>query len=174
MRSAEIDPPSPVLAGAEFDAFYDRALPVVFGYLVRLSGGDRDRAWDLTQDTWMVIVERIIGGRSGAATIPYAISIARTKYIDSWRRDARLQEKLQLVWSGERDTDIDPLSSSDVLEHLCECSPTSRLVLMLAYVEDVPVAEIAAEIGKPVSSTYSILARARAELRDRLNGEIGD
>ena len=174
MRSAEIDPPSPVLARAEFDAFYDRALPVVFGYLVRLSGGDRDRAWDLTQDTWVAIVERIIGGRSDVATIPYAISIARTKYIDSWRRDARLRKKLQLVWSAERDTDTDPLSSSDVLEHLWQCSPTNRLVLMLAYVEDVPVAEIASEIGKPVSSTYSILARARAELRDRLNGENGD
>jgi RNA polymerase sigma-70 factor (ECF subfamily) len=174
VRSVEIDPPSPLLARAELDAFYDRALPAVFGYLVRLSGGDRDRAWDLTQDTWMVIVERIIGGRSQAATIPYAISIARTKYIDSWRREARLQEKLQLIWSGGRDTDKDALSSSDVLEHLSECSPTSRLVLMLAYVEEVPVAQIAAEIGKPVSSTYSILARARAELRDRLNGVSND
>ena len=59
-----------------------------------------------------------------------------------------------------------------MLEHLAGCSPTSRMVLMMVYIEDIPVAEVAAQLDKPLSSTYSILARARAELRDRMKQEL--
>jgi hypothetical protein len=30
---------------------------VVYGYLLRLCGGDRVEAWDLTQDSWMTDVD---------------------------------------------------------------------------------------------------------------------
>ena len=156
-----------------FDEFYDHALPIVFGYLLKMCGGDRDQAWDLTQDSWMAVVGQLRKGQAGAATVPYLISTARTKYIDGWRRQERLQSKLRLVWSGSVDSDTGAPSTSDVLEHLADCSPTSRVVLMMAYVEDIPVAEIARQLDKPLSSTYSILARARIELRDRMRRGAG-
>lgn len=172
VRSAGIDPPSRALSRDAFDAFYTDALPIVFGYLVKLCGGDREQAWDLTQDAWMVVVERLNAGVDRAASIPYVVSVARTKYIDSWRRQQRLQRKLRLVWSGERSDDGGSPSAGVVLEHLADCSPTNRLLLMLAYVDEVPVADIADQIGKPVSSTYSMLARARTELRERMTGGV--
>ena len=170
MRRAPIDPPSQVLSRDEFDAFYTDALPVVFGYLVKLCGGDREQAWDLTQDAWMVVVDRLNTGVANAASIPYIITVARSKYIDVWRRERRLQRKLNLVWSAERDSDLDSAPAGAALEQLSQCSPTSRLLLMLAYIEEVPVAAIAEQIGKPVSTTYSLLARARDELRNRMRG----
>jgi DNA-directed RNA polymerase specialized sigma24 family protein len=102
--------------------------------------------------------------------IPYIITVARSKYIDVWRRERRLQRKLNLVWSAERDSDLDSAPAGAALEQLSQCSPTSRLLLMLAYIEEVPVAAIAEQIGKPVSTTYSLLARARDELRNRMRG----
>ena len=51
-----------------------------------------------------------------------------------------------------------------MLDHLSVCSDEHRLVLMLAYVDGIPVAEIAELLGSSVSSTYSLLARARSEL----------
>ena len=148
------------------------ALPIVFGYLLKLCGGDRDQAWDLTQDTWIAVVDRLKRGHAEAATVPYLISTARTKFIDQWRRRERLQRKLRLVWAGNRETETDEPTTSDVLEHLAGCSPTSRMVLMMVYVEEIPVAEVAAQLDKPLSSTYSILARARAELRDHMKQEL--
>jgi DNA-directed RNA polymerase specialized sigma24 family protein len=43
---------------------------------------------------------------------------------------------------------------------------------MMAYVDDMPIAEIARMLGSSVSSTYSLLARARSELRSHLTEDL--
>jgi DNA-directed RNA polymerase specialized sigma24 family protein len=43
---------------------------------------------------------------------------------------------------------------------------------MLAYVDDIPIAEIAQMLGSSVSSTYSLLTRARNELRSHLTEDL--
>ena len=156
---------------AWFDEFYDRALPVVFGYLLRLCGGDREQAWDLTQDSWVIVVDRIAQGQTDKATVGFLLSVARSRYLDGWRRQRRLQRKLRLVWAGARESETPEVSAAKVLEHLSVCSDEHRVVLMLAYVDGVPVAEIAEMLGSSLSSTYSLLARARSELRCHLTGD---
>jgi len=163
--------PVDVFDGVPFDDFYDRALPVVYGYLLRLCGGDRDEAWDLTQDSWVVVLDRLSRGQAEKATIGYLLAVARSRYLDAWRRQRSLQRKLRLVWAASREPDSTELSSAVVLEHLSVCSGEHRVVLMLAYVDDLPVAEIAQMIGSSVSGTYALLARARDELRDHLTGD---
>jgi RNA polymerase sigma-70 factor (ECF subfamily) len=154
-----------------FDEFYDSALPVVFGYLLRLCGGDREQAWDLTQDSWVTVVDRLAQGQTDKATVGFLLTVARSRYLDSWRRQRRLQRKLRLVWATTREVETHEVSAANVLDHLSACSDEHRVVLMLAYVDDMPVAEIAALLGSSVSSTYSLLARARAELRSHLTGD---
>ena len=154
-----------------FDEFYDSALPVVFGYLVRLCGGDREQAWDLTQDSWVTVVDRIAQGQTDKATVGYLLSVARSRYLDAWRRQRRQQRKLRLVWAAAREKETPEVSAAKVLEHLSVCSDQHRVVLMLAYVDGIPVAEIADLLGSSVSSTYALLARARTELRSHLTGD---
>ena len=154
-----------------FDEFYDSALPVVFGYLLRLCGGDREQAWDLTQDSWITVVDRLAQGQTDKATVGFLLTVARSRYLDAWRRQRRLQRKLRLVWATTREVESPDVSAARVLDHLSACSDEHRVVLMLAYVDDMPVAEIAALLGSSVSSTYSLLARARAELRSHLTGD---
>ena len=165
--------PAKAFEAVSFDEFYERALPVVYGYLLRLCGGDREQAWDLTQDSWVIVVDRIAQGQSDKATIGFLLSVARSRYLDSWRRQRRLQRKLRLVWAGARTSEIQELPASAVLENLSVCSDEHRVVLMLAYVDGIPVAEIAEMLGSSVSSTYSLLARARNELRSHLTGDRG-
>jgi RNA polymerase sigma-70 factor (ECF subfamily) len=169
--SADANVPAKAFDVATFDEFYDRALPVVYGYLLRLCGGDRDEAWDLTQDSWITIVDRLAQGQSDTATIAFLLSVARSRYIDTWRRRRVLQRKLQLVWAGSRATESAELSAGKVLDHLSACSDEHRVVLMLAYVDDIAVADIAEVLGLSLSSTYSLLARARGELRSHLTGD---
>jgi len=156
---------------ASFDAFYDRALPVVYGYLLRLCGGDRQEAWDLTQDSWLAVVDQLAKGDDTKATVGYVVSVARSRYLDSWRRRQRLQRKLRLVWAGERDADSTVVGVSDVMDHLSRCAPKHRIVLMLTYVDELPVAEVSRLLGCSRSSTYSLLARARDELRMQIIGD---
>ncbi len=170
--SADANLPAKVFDDASFDDFYDRALPVVYGYLLRLCGGDRDEAWDLTQDSWMTVVDRLARGQTEMPTVGFLLSVARSRYLDAWRRGQRLQRKLRLVWAGARDTESAELSAGKVLDHLSVCSAEHRVVLMLAYVDDIPIGEIAHMLGSSVSSTYSLLARARDELRSHLTEDL--
>ena len=170
--NADAKDPAKAFDDVPFDDFYDRALPVVYGYLLRLCGGDRDEAWDLTQDSWMTVVDRLAQGETDTATIGFLLSVARSRYLDSWRRQRRLQRKLRLVWAGARQPESTELSAGKVLDHLSVCSDEHRVVLMLAYVDDLPIAEIAGMLGSSVSSTYSLLARARDELRSHLTGDL--
>jgi RNA polymerase sigma-70 factor, ECF subfamily len=169
--SADANRPAAAFDGVSFDEFYDRALPVVYGYLLRLCGGDREHAWDLTQDSWLTVVDRLARGESDKATIGFLLSVARSRYVDSWRRERRLHRKLRLAWAGSRQSESAEVSASKVLDHLSVCSDEHRVVLMLAYVDDLPVAEIARILGSSVSSTYSLLTRARDELRTYLAGD---
>ena len=170
--SADANLPAKAFDGVLFDDFYDRALPVVYGYLLRLCGGDREEAWDLTQDSWVTVVDRLAQGRSDTATVGFVLSVARSRYLDSWRRRRSLQRKLRLVWAGARESESPELSAGKVLDHLSACSAEHRVVLMLAYVDEIAVAEIAQMLGSSVSSTYSLLARARNELRSHLTGDL--
>ncbi len=170
--SAEANLPAKAFDGLPFDDFYDRALPVVYGYLLRLCGGDREEAWDLTQDSWVTVVDRLAQGQTETATVGFLLSVARSLYLDSWRRQRRLQRKLRLIWAGARDTEPAELSAGKVRDHLSVCSAEHRVVLMLAYVDDIPMNEIAQMLGSSVSSTYSLLARARRELRSHLTEDL--
>ena len=154
-----------------FDEFYDSGLPVVFGYLLRLCGGNREQAWDLTQDSWVIVVDRLAQGQTDAATVGFLLSVARSRYLDAWRRQRRLQRKLRLVWAGAREVETPEVSAAKVLDHLSVCRDDHRAVLMLAYVDDIPVPQIAELLGSSVSSTYALLARARSELRSHLTGD---
>jgi RNA polymerase sigma-70 factor, ECF subfamily len=167
--SADAHVPAKALDDVAFDEFYDRALPVVYGYLLRLCGGDREQAWDLTQDSWVTVVDRLAQGQADKATVGFLLSVARSRYLDSWRRQRKLQRKLRLVWAGARESESAEVSTAKVLEHLSVCRDEHRVVLMLAYVDGIPVTEIAEMLGCSVSSTYSLLARARDELRSHLS-----
>ena len=78
-------------------------------------------------------------------------------------------------WSssvGSSLSDDEP-TSSDVLDQLDQLQPLHRAVLVLRYVDDLSVPEVATAIGRNLTPTNSLLARARAELR-RVSGDDTD
>jgi RNA polymerase sigma-70 factor (ECF subfamily) len=150
---------------AEFTRFYRTHLPAVYGYVYRLAAGDVALAEDLTQDTWMQLAEAVRKGHAECADIRWLMTVARSRFLDHARREQRHLRRLALVSST--DEHHDPPSSTEVLAGLADLEPMYRLVLMLRYVEDLSVPTVADTIGKNVTATNSLLARARAELRAR-------
>lgn len=55
---------------ATFAAFYEDALPRVYGFFVARCGGDRGAAEELTQETFLAAVGAIRGGRAIGAPLP--------------------------------------------------------------------------------------------------------
>lgn len=151
-------------SAVELARFYREHLPTVYGYLHRLCGGDGALAEDLTQDTWIRLAEALRQGRSECADIGWLLTVARNHFIDHTRRAVRAEGKLRLASVTAADHTPDP-SATDVLEVLESLEPMHRLVLMLRYVEDLTVPDVAAAIGRNVTATNSLLARARTELR---------
>src|SRR5687768_9640280 len=92
-----VEPNRHAVAVFDFDAFYDASLPIVYGYLLRLCGGDHDKTRDLTQDTWVKLVDELNRGHFDRVDVRWLITVARSRFLDSWRRDQRRARDLRLV-----------------------------------------------------------------------------
>jgi RNA polymerase sigma-70 factor (ECF subfamily) len=170
--------------GGPFLDLYDRALPQVYGYLLSRCG-HQAVAEDLTAETFLAAVDAVRGVRGGPAPVPlstgWLIGVARHKLSDHWRRQAREERTLRAVAAepGPGPADpwgetIDAVTARAVLGRL---GPHHRAALTLRYVDDLPVPEVAAILGRTVHATEALLVRARSAFRAAYaegGGEDGD
>ena len=142
-------PPDPGLL-----SLYDHALPEVYGYLLARCG-QRALAEDLTAETFLAAVRAEADG-GGPTTVPWLIGTARHKLVDHWRRLEREERGLRLLDGGEQhtedpwDDELDTLRAQQVLEQL---SPVHRAALTLRYLDDLPVPQVAALLGRTLHAT---------------------
>jgi RNA polymerase sigma-70 factor, ECF subfamily len=159
---------SPMCLPAAFAGFYDHAAGEVFRYLARALLGDRAAAEDLTQETFAAVVIAARSGRPEALTMPWVMGVARHKLVDHYRRVARDERRLGLAWAQSSDSvEFDLLDGEDpgrVLEMMRSLSPEHRLVLILKYVDELAVQEIASTLNRSLHATNSLLSRARRAL----------
>ncbi len=156
-------PEAAVMTPETLCAFYRLHLPSVYGYLLRLCAGDRAEAEDLTQDVWLALVEELRRGHIDRADVRWLITVARSKFLDHARRERLGWSKLALI--RRSDESLEEPTSMVVLDRLAGLQPLHRAVLVMRYVDGLPVGEIAAAIGREKTATNSLLARARSELR---------
>lgn len=156
-------------AGA-FRSWYDDAVGRVYGYLFGRSGGDIEVAEEITQQTFLQAIRhwQTFDGRSDAIT--WLCSIARNKLIDHYReRDRQRRRHLQLVVQqigpdrpgpdrevGDRDA---------VVSALRQLPDTERTALVLRYVDDLSVREVAGLLGRTVDGTDALIRRAKERFR---------
>ena len=153
--------------GADLLAVYDRALPHVYGYLLARCG-TVVVAEDLTAETLMAAVDAVRGERVVTVSVPWLVGVARHKLVDHWRRLAREERGLRTVGGVDRggaddwEVQLDALRARQTLARL---SPVHRAVLTLRYLDDLPVADVAALLERSVHATEGLLVRARGAFR---------
>lgn len=113
----------------------------------------------------MALAREVRRGRHECADIRWLMTVARSRFLDHARRKHRSTRALVLVSSNDEFTE--PPTRHEVLAGLSSLEPMHRLVLMLRYVDDMPVPAVAASIRRNVTATNSLLARARSELRSQ-------
>jgi RNA polymerase sigma-70 factor (ECF subfamily) len=162
-----------------YNAYVDRIYSLVFHQVDR----DREAAEDIVQETFLAASKSAgkFQGRSKAYT--WLQSIASRKIADFYRRKKR-EVKYQTVLSDSQSLEKDyssgdePLvaetleseeTSRDVQETLSGLPLHYKQVLLLKYVEEMPVTEISQIMGRSPKSIEGLLTRARRELRVRLN-----
>jgi RNA polymerase sigma-70 factor, ECF subfamily len=152
----------------QFSAFYGTAFGDVYRYLLRAVLGDHALAEDLTQETFAVAVVAARAGRSEALSLAWVRGVARHKVIDHYRKASRDKRRMSLVAAGSADVDdMQPLADQEpaaIVQALTGLSAEHRLVLVLKYLDDLSVVQIAAALGKSPQAVESLLARARRAL----------
>lgn len=159
-----------------FAQLYDEAMPQVYRYLLRGAAGSQALAEDLTQETFTAAIHEIDRGHGEVVSVAWLITVARHRLVDHYRRAEREERKLQLVASST-EADVEPafehLDGGLAADVLGTLPPAQRAAVVLRYLDDLTVADVAESLGKSVHATESLLARARSAIGRRLQ-ERGD
>jgi RNA polymerase sigma-70 factor (ECF subfamily) len=150
-----------------FSDSYRSTMPVVYRYLFRGTAGDVLLAEELTQATFEIAVRAFGQGHHEALEPAWLQTVARSRLIDHYRRARREEAKLTVI-AGRRRCDVElpgGVVAADALAALEALGAEHRLALMLRYLEDLSVADVARLLDRSVRATESLLARARTALR---------
>jgi len=150
-------------------AIYHRALPHVYGYLLSRCG-DVSLAEDLAAETFMAAVDAAAKPDPPRIAVPWLIGVARHKLADHWRRSAREESTRAAATEARAGAALDDpwgewLDTEAAYTALRSLSAPQRAALTLRYLDGLPVADVAAHLGRSLHATETLLARSRAALR---------
>lgn len=148
-------------------SLYRTHVVAVYSYLHRRCG-DRSVAEELTAETFEAAVNMLQRRPPLQADRGWLVGIARHKLVDHWRRREREARSLRSVARDEEAADDDALAALEPAraERALAALPVRhRAILVLRYLDGLPVPDIATLLGTTVHSAESRLARARRALR---------
>jgi RNA polymerase sigma-70 factor, ECF subfamily len=155
---------------------YDDYADAVFRFIYRRVDGCYEDAEELTQDTFLLAVSYAGTYDGSCAQLTWLCCLAKRCIADFCRRRGR-QKRIPASavvsldchggeWNsaGAADPDMVPerLETERLLdEAMARLKPDERDVLLLRYVEQFALGEIAVVLGRSVKGVESLLARAR-------------
>ena len=159
----------------------DEVAPVVYGFVFARVGGAEAVAEDLLQETLLEAVRSSHSFRGDAAASTWMCAIARrrlARHYEAERRAEAARQSLRLVEEGaaadDEATTEDLVERQDeVVRALGRLPALQRQVLVLKYLEEMSVQDIAGQVNRSRVQVQSLLQRGRDGLRRQL-GALGD
>jgi RNA polymerase sigma-70 factor (sigma-E family) len=132
--------------------------------LAMLLTGDRHATEDLVQATYAQVFARWRQVRRADHPAAYTRTILTRLYLAQQRRrrvtEVRWDDGLEIPAHP-----VDPALRLSLIDALATLSPTDRSVLVLRYFQDVPVAEVARQLGLSEGACRTRASRALSRLR---------
>ena len=148
----------------------------IWRYL-RALGCDVNEADDLTQETFLAVLQRPFQQYSPAATAAYLRKVAYNRFISDRRRSGKIvlmeqieasdQAWIRLVSDEHGDALIDALN--DCLSQLTE---RARLALEMRFREKTPRVDIAKALRITEHGAKNLMQRAKKQLRTCVEGKL--
>ena len=149
--------------------FYDAYSARIHRFILHTLGpGNTTDAEDIMQDTFMALAEALPFFRGQSSLFTFACAVAHRKTLSFIRTRARRGELMKDHTAAVVRLIIEPLPDQDLKNALAALSSEHRQALILKYVEDLTVSEIAAVLGTSEHAVESRLARARKALTKAL------
>jgi RNA polymerase sigma-70 factor (ECF subfamily) len=142
--------------------FYDLYSARIHRFILHALGPGNDA--DVLQDTFMALAEAIPFFRGQSSLFTFACAIAHRKTLSFLRTRARRGELMRDHTIEAVRLIIEPAPDQDLKNALASLSSEHREVLILKYVEDLTVSEIATVLSLSEHAVESRLARARRAL----------
>jgi RNA polymerase sigma-70 factor (ECF subfamily) len=125
--------------------------------------GEREAAWDITQQTWLGIIKGLRKLEDAANFRAWVYRITTNKSIDWIRKNRRLR---QINVEEIEDHQKQEGNDMGVKELLQKLDVRKRTVLSLYYFEQLSVSEISTALNIPKGTVKSRLVSARKELKE--------
>ena len=159
---------------ASAKALVEETSPVVYGFIFARLGGRSEACEDVLQSTYLEAIRSAHTFRGDSTLSTWMCAIARrqiARHFESERRRLVSESHLRLA-SDEEDhaeSGEDIVAERDeVIRALGSLPVLHRQALVLRYLDGMPVAEVARELGRTEVQMQSLLQRARAGLRRSL------
>ncbi len=135
--------------------------------------GNRDVALDILQETWVRALPRIRKLKEPGSVRSWLYSIVHSVAVDHIRRDQtgrRIEEAVLVTREDAAETGFTADDANAIHDALDQLSPKHREVLVLYFLEDFSLAEIARVVNCPEGTVKSRISHAKAEMRAMLTG----
>jgi RNA polymerase sigma-70 factor, ECF subfamily len=149
----------------------------LFGYLLRLTG-ERALAEDVLQDVFVLIYRKLSWLEEPLLFRPWAYRIASREAFKALKRERRWTEQVRdeevlgaLAAPPKEEGEFEPELIERLPQLVARLSPASRAVLVLHYMHEMPLAEVADVLGIAAGTAKSRLAYGLATLRRTLAEE---
>jgi RNA polymerase sigma-70 factor (ECF subfamily) len=129
---------------------------------------DRQAADDLAQDVYLRAWTALPGWRGEASARTWVLAIARRTCAQAIRRRSRQRSLPVETASGDHRVLPDPAGAVLLSQLIGRLEPQRRAAFVLTQLLGLSYAEAAEVCGCPVGTIRSRVARARADLTDRL------
>ena len=155
-----------------YNTYADRIYSLVFNQVDR----NHEVAQDIVQETFVAALKSIVKFRNKSKIYTWLCSIANRKVADFYRRQKR-QAKYQTMKALEAEQigqeTLAAATESTERQEMAQQALLGlplhyRQVLILKYVEEMPVLQISKIMERSPKSIEGLLTRARKELRARL------
>lgn len=158
-----------------FIAYYDATLRDAYRAAARLTGGNQASAEDVVHDAYLSLMRAARRSDVTEVSVGWIVTAVRNRFIDGVRSSDREERRLQLAATtdtvdAEESSQHSP-TATNATALLAALSDRERAAMVLRYVDDRPVAEVAELMGTSVRATESLLQRAKRKARSARGAE---
>ncbi len=156
----------------EFDEFYESHFDNVARALT-LAGGDRDLAHDAAQEAFARALRHWRKVREMDRPDGWVYVVAMNHMRDHWRRSARRRRQAS-------EPDMSPTTRArsrprvSVRDAIATLPPRQREAVVLRYLADLPLADVAEAMGCAIGTVKATLHQAMASMRIELDDTEDD